>query len=601
MVIAKPADGSSGWGGAVRGAIDLVNEHQAAAGLSPAVQLAPLPGLTDARYYFSFTSTIQDSVVTHGDQQYAIWTNDADAPIIAKRTLPQGPWATFDLSTITGNPLGAPTELDLHNNYSMAVDGLGFVHIAGNHHGDSMRYTRSTTAGSITAWTSGAGLSSPMTGLNENLVSYPRFVPLPDGRLLFFYRNGASAAGDWYVNRYDPATTTWTQLGKLFDGLSQAPTASAYTGKIYCDANGAVHIFFMWAPFETAEDLSYIRSTDAGQTWTTVTGAALTLPIVPGQAVAFPLVDGLSNACPAYADLAGHPHSANNQTDGNGNRQLTHFWHDGTQWRQEALTRFTESGSTSPGEPSTPMIFGDKQDRIYVAYTAPKDNRRGGYYLIACDTPFEDHRLLDLDFRDAHPTYDVADMRDNHRLTFLAGPASWDINARPEYWGDDHWYLWAGVCSVDLAQISKIRSGAVRLPTIRPLTSASAPRDATVSSATMVAIPGMGCIIPPPEFRNRKLFVRYALRASVSAAGTTMITQVTERQQGGSDRTLASLTINGTSSSTRSTQWLPLKNGSAIGGDSDLTLEASVTGGGTGKVIVASMTLGVLSGPGTGA
>jgi hypothetical protein len=37
-------------------------------------------------------------------------------PIIGHRVLPHGDWTTFDLSTVSGNPLGFPTVDDGHNN-----------------------------------------------------------------------------------------------------------------------------------------------------------------------------------------------------------------------------------------------------------------------------------------------------------------------------------------------------------------------------------------------------------------------------------------------------------------------------------------------------
>jgi hypothetical protein len=50
-----------------------------------------------------------------------------------------------------------------------------------------------------------------MTGETEKSVSYPEFYRMPNGNLLFFYRNGASGKGNLVVKSYDisPANGRW--------------------------------------------------------------------------------------------------------------------------------------------------------------------------------------------------------------------------------------------------------------------------------------------------------------------------------------------------------------------------------------------------------
>lgn len=563
-----------------------------AKGARAAIEVSPVPGLTDARYYYNFSQTAHETVVTVGDVQYAIWVNDASKQIIGKRTLPNGKWSTFDLSTLAGAPLGVQGA-DLHNSYSLGVDSAGRIHVSGNMHGDNLRYIRSTNPGDITAWS--AGLT--MVGTEETLVSYPKFFTAA-GVLLFLYRTGASGAGDWYLNRFDAAAQTWSRVCKLFDGLSLTPQGSAYTGKVYVDKNGTIHMFFMWAPFAASHDMSYIRSADGGVTWTDVAGGALTLPIVPGQAVAFPAVPGLTNACPAYVDVNGYPHTVNLETFG-ANRQIVHYWHNGASWARETLTGLVESGTSSSGQPGVPMIFGDSRGQVFVTYSAPKDGKRGGYYLIPCSSPYRESVLLALDIRDSEFTYDMAEMRDNGRLVFLAGPSSIDIvGARPEYWKDDNWHLWAGVVTVDVEQIDKVLAAEARLPTIRSLGTVACPQNTAVTATTQVVVPGSGSIMTPPELRGQVVMVRALVRASVSAAGTTLTMQIQERQQGGSARNFGTLEFTGTSSATKMTQWMPLRYGPIIGGDSELFLTGKVAGGGTATVISGALQYGVLAGPG---
>ena len=50
-----------------------------------------------------------------------------------------------------------------------------------------------------------------MTG-NETSVTYPQFLTLPNGDLLFLYRVGASGGGNTFLNRWSLASQTWTNV-----------------------------------------------------------------------------------------------------------------------------------------------------------------------------------------------------------------------------------------------------------------------------------------------------------------------------------------------------------------------------------------------------
>ncbi|WP_255520223.1 BNR-4 repeat-containing protein [Paenarthrobacter sp. YJN-D] len=133
---------------------------------------------------------------TGGGKRYAVWYNESGALIIGKRTLPNGAWTTFDLSTVAANPLVLPVDNDPHNSASIIVDAAGYIHVAANMHGDVLRYVRSTNPHDITAWT-----APGMTGLNEAQMTYTRFALHPDGTVFFLYRDGASGFGDLFLNK----------------------------------------------------------------------------------------------------------------------------------------------------------------------------------------------------------------------------------------------------------------------------------------------------------------------------------------------------------------------------------------------------------------
>ena len=95
-----------------------------------------------------------------------------------------GGWHTEDLSRLDGDPLATPTAEDNHNVYALGVDAEGGVHVAGNMHNDPLRYVEPPPA----TWKAGRRQAASRAG---ERVTYPAFVALPDGTLLFFRREGS--------------------------------------------------------------------------------------------------------------------------------------------------------------------------------------------------------------------------------------------------------------------------------------------------------------------------------------------------------------------------------------------------------------------------
>ena len=112
---------------------------------------------------------------------------------------------------------------DAHNSISIMVDGDGYLHIAWNHHGNQLHYCKTVAPGSLQLTD-----ELPMTGNQEQKVTYPEFYSLPNGNLLFFYRDGQSGQGNLVINRYNTKQKQWQQLhSNLIDGEKIA----MHTGK----------------------------------------------------------------------------------------------------------------------------------------------------------------------------------------------------------------------------------------------------------------------------------------------------------------------------------------------------------------------------------
>ena len=159
------------------------------------------------------------------------------------------------------------------------MDGDGFLHVAWDHHNNPLNYARGTAPGSLEL-----GPHEAMTGALENRVTYPAFLPLPGGDLLFFHRDGTSGRGNLVLNRYDVRARLWTQVhANLINGEGARSAYPAYT----VDATGALHLAWVWRAtpdVATNQDIAYARSADGGVTWTGADGRRLAVPFTAANA-----------------------------------------------------------------------------------------------------------------------------------------------------------------------------------------------------------------------------------------------------------------------------------------------------------------------------
>ena len=119
----------------------------------------------------------KNSLSGYKESQYIAYYDAGQNLIVGKRKLGSKTWELKN----TGLKARAT---DAHNSISIVVDGEGFLHIAWNHHNNPLHYVRSVAPGSLQF-----SSEIPMTGLNEQKLSYPEFYSLPGGDLLFLYRD----------------------------------------------------------------------------------------------------------------------------------------------------------------------------------------------------------------------------------------------------------------------------------------------------------------------------------------------------------------------------------------------------------------------------
>jgi hypothetical protein len=357
--------------------------------------------------------------------KYAVFWDAQKRPQIGKFDTVARTWQLFDLSTVASNPLSAPeVGDDTHHNVVVAVDGDGYIHVAANHHDNTLRYLRSTNAGDITAWTKLA-----MVGTQETSVSYPQFVRLSGGDLLLFYRNGSSGNGDTYLNRYAKSSKTWSRVSQVFSGTTASPTRSSYMNRIVLDSAGTLHLFYLWRISTDPSgnyDVSYIKSTDSGVTWTTAGGSAQTLPIDPTNTAPVVIAGaGYVNQTGASVDSNNVPHACWWITSG-GVSDLHHVYYAGGAWHNDVVATYNTASVNRPG------CWSDGAGNTFAVYA-----RSGLLYAQKIyPTVGTERQVYPLTVGGWEPTFDV-----------FAGASTMRLLFAPSWTGLSNTY--AGVLTVD--------------------------------------------------------------------------------------------------------------------------------------------------------
>jgi hypothetical protein len=351
----------------------------------------------------------KNSLVTFKDTQYVAFYNNDSYVVLGKRNLGGKHWQ-LQQTKYRGNTS------DAHNMISLIVDGDGYLHLAWDHHNNPLRYCRSIKPGSLELTD-----KMLMTGKVENKVSYPEFYRMPDGNLLFFYRDGGSGQGNLVISRYYTAAKQWTQLhSNLIDGEGER---NAYW-QACVDAKGTIHLSWVWR--ETPDvasnhDICYARSTDGGITWEKSTGEKYQIPVTASTAeYAFkiPQRSELINQTSMVADAAGHPYIATYWRDsGSSVPQYRVIYKYGSQWKSENLgfrkTSFSLSGGGTKAIPvSRPQIIAWQSGKALSAALIFRDVERGSKASAAVITDISkgNWKMIDLTATSVgswEPSYDT--------------------------------------------------------------------------------------------------------------------------------------------------------------------------------------------------
>lgn len=350
----------------------------------------------------------KNSLASFKNSQFAAFYDENSRVVVAKRKLNSTKWEIRPTS-FSGQTA------DAHNSISIAVDGRGFLHLAWSHHNVPLNYARSLKPESLEF-----GAPEKMLGTLENKVTYPEFYNLPNGDLLFFYRDGGSGNGNLILNRYDSKIRKWTRLqNNLIDGEGER---NAYP-QMTVDAKGWIHLSWVWREtpnVATNHDLCYAVSNDGGATWRKSSGEKYALPIRAGNAEyvqKIPQNSELINQTSMTADERGFPYIATYWRDANSAiPQYRVVYFDSAKWRESQVssrrTAFSLSGAGTKKIPiSRPQIIAFSRNGKSKVIVIFRDEERGNRISAAISENLAANvwRIVDLnetEVGDWEPTFD---------------------------------------------------------------------------------------------------------------------------------------------------------------------------------------------------
>ena len=348
---------------------------------------------------------VHNALHTENGQQFIAYyyrhaTNVSDPNnnriVIARRNINTNIWQMF-FTTFTAN-----TITDGHDVAAFGIDGNGFMHLSWGMHGDAFHYAKTTTSVFGTN-TIVFGPDTTMTG-NENSVTYPQWLRMPNGDLLYFFREGASGNGDTYLNRYHLASQTWSNVHvsggiqqPFIKGTGWTPNYNAYPNMPQLDAAGNFYLVWTWryssgnddsqanpkeSGYQTNHDFDYARSTNGGLTWLRQSGVPYALPISQSGENGDPntIAEKILNIPEGYSLI----NQAGMCLDTNNSPVIASWWAPGTgtnNFRRQYMVAFRDASGTW----QTRQVSNRTNDPVGTKY-AEANVRNLGRPVVVCDT-----------------------------------------------------------------------------------------------------------------------------------------------------------------------------------------------------------------------
>ncbi|MBK7873360.1 MAG: BNR repeat-containing protein [Saprospiraceae bacterium] len=395
----------------------------------------------------------KNALTTHQEYQYTAYYDSSGYVILAKRKLSSTKWEV-NKTNLKGRVA------DAHNTISIMVDGDGYLHLTWDHHNNALNYCKSMMPNSLQ-------MSQPvdMIGAEEEDVTYPEFHRLPNGDLLFMYRQGVSGRGNLVINRYYISTKTWQRLHSiLIDGEGER---NAYW-QAFVDEKGIIHLSWVWREtwdVATNHDLCYARSVDGGKTWQKSTNEVYQLPIKQSTAeyaALIPMKSELINQTSMYADRNGNPHIVSYWTpQGTMIPQYHIIYNTGNGWRTQQVSSRTSPFSLSGGGTkkipiARPQLVLDDLKISAKEYLSFRDEERGNKVSISVSEDLNEQNWQTFDVAETNlgswePNYDTELWKRKYKLHLFVQRTGQGDGEQLEELSPQNIFI----LSVDLNKISK--------------------------------------------------------------------------------------------------------------------------------------------------
>jgi hypothetical protein len=291
----------------------------------------------------------KNSLASFRDTQFISYYDKDGFVVVGKRKIGTDNWQLKNTG-LKGNVW------DAHNSISISVDGEGYIHMAWDHHNNPLHYVVSKSPGSLEF-----SEQLKMTGTLENKLSYPEFYSLPDGDLIFLYRDGGSGGGNLVMNKYNTKEKKWSRLhDNLVDGEGKR---NAYW-QAATDDQGTIHLSWVWREspdVASNHDLCYARSKDGGITWEKSNSEKYELPVTASTAEYAAMI-------PQKSELI---NQTSMTTDDKGNPFIGTYWRDQNSSVPKYRIVYLDKGKwkiSTPNFRTTPFsLSGTGSKRIPIA------------------------------------------------------------------------------------------------------------------------------------------------------------------------------------------------------------------------------------------
>ncbi|WP_312790143.1 BNR repeat-containing protein [Sphingobacterium sp.] len=363
----------------------------------------------------------KNSLTSNRKFQYVAYYDDDGYVVLGRRPLSGKVWQ-LRRTAYTGHAK------DAHNVISIMVDQAGYLHVCWDQHNSRLRYARSIHPNSLLL-----GQEQVMVGQNETRVTYPEFLKLPNGQLLFLYRDGGSGNGNLVVNSYDSKQQKWKRIhSNLIDGEGRR---NAYW-QSYVDNRGTIHLSWVWREspdVASNHDMAYACSKDGGLTWERSNGIRYDLPMKASTveyAARIPQHHELINQTSIAADERGNPFIASYWRDPESQiPQYKVIYLQGGEWKVRSFdfrkTPFSLSGGGTKEIPIArpQLLVRGRGDRVALTLIF-RDQERGSRpsILTLWGMQREANDIVDLCDESVgawEPTYDTELWRNKRKIALF--------------------------------------------------------------------------------------------------------------------------------------------------------------------------------------